>query len=460
METKNIFMKTFYTFIALLIGQSVVAQSLLNNASFEEWTEYSAELLDSFDISINNFLNESELPDTTLVEKSMDASNGAYSLYLKTFDLEGETRFGYAINGVWSDSGPQGGQPYSFDGDSIVFDYKADIMTGDTAYVIIIPKLNGSNITELFLPIYGSHPNWTTTKIPYFGATPDTVFFGAVSSNVLENDENAVAGSWLKIDNVGMKNTSNQFKAFPNGGFESWTDTTIARLDDWYDIDYTSTRSTDAVEGTYSLKLEVNSFTHGDGSVDTVNGIAANYDFENNTGLTQYNNISLSNYSGSFNYTPAGIDTGRIAIVIYYEDIMTAGLDTVLTTSTGGWSTFDFDLSTFTNVDSFRVYFTAGDLPGSTLMIDDLSLNEMTVSTEELFQSSNLIYPNPSSGLISISNAQDFKSYQILDMTGKLIESSNTMTQSIDLNQYGSGIYFIQLQDSNNKVKIHKVVIK
>lgn len=50
------------------------SQEILPNNSFEDWTEYSANLLDGFSTSTENFLNEPALPDTNFVEQSVSAS--------------------------------------------------------------------------------------------------------------------------------------------------------------------------------------------------------------------------------------------------------------------------------------------------------------------------------------------------------------------------------------------------
>jgi hypothetical protein len=455
-------MKHFYTLISVLLVQVGISQEILPNKSFEDWTEYGADLLDGFNTSTHNFLNEAALPDTNFVEKSNDAVAGSYSLKLKTIDYNEDTYFGFAINGDWGDMGPTGGKPYSFDGDSVVFSYKCDIMLGDTAWVFIIPKKNGSNLAQYMLPITGTQSEWTRMALPAFLAqAPDTVFFGAVSSNVLEDDENAVAGSWIQLDNAGMTNMLNQFEAFPNGSFENWTDTIVPRLDDWFDVDYTSSRSTDATDGMYSLKLEVNSFEYGNGSVDTAGAIAANYNFETNVGLNDLGNINLESYTGDFKYEPAGTDTGRIAIVLYYGDGWVAGLDTALTQSTGNtWSNFAFDLSSLDGVDSIRVYFTAGEFPGSTLMIDNLNISEQSVSVEEITFTHSAIYPNPTTGVVNILNPENVNQYTVIDLTGKTVQNGILNNGQIDLSKINQGIYLIQLQKENGDRLTEKVILK
>ncbi|MBK7468721.1 MAG: T9SS type A sorting domain-containing protein [Saprospiraceae bacterium] len=74
------------------------------------------------------------------------------------------------------------------------------------------------------------------------------------------------------------------------------------------------------------------------------------------------------------------------------------------------------------------------------------------------------IYPNPSSQNIKIMTTQKFNhtSVSIINQTGTVIEkidSKNIKDSSIEISDYKSGLYFMQLQDSVGN-KITKKIIK
>lgn len=121
-------------------------------------------------------------------------------------------------------------------------------------------------------------------------------------------------------------------------------------------------------------------------------------------------------------------------------------------------------------------YFNLDNLQGS---IDDLMIVSKSLSaaerallfngqdfatniSSELIQQKANIYPNPSSGLISITthNSED-KTLKIRDLNGRtLLESShNTEHISLDLRNFRKGIYFIEILQESNK-QVERILIK
>ncbi len=71
------------------------------------------------------------------------------------------------------------------------------------------------------------------------------------------------------------------------------------------------------------------------------------------------------------------------------------------------------------------------------------------------------VFPNPSSGIVNISELENSgKQFEleVFDMMGKKILNNKTIYQ-INLKEFGSGIYTVQIKQSNNKADVFKIII-
>ena len=66
-------------------------------------------------------------------------------------------------------------------------------------------------------------------------------------------------------------------------------------------------------------------------------------------------------------------------------------------------------------------------------------------------------YPNPSSGFVKIDNGQLIN---ITDLSGKKIRFSYINSNTINLNYWNKGVYFLEIINQNNISEIHKLIIK
>lgn len=82
------------------------------------------------------------------------------------------------------------------------------------------------------------------------------------------------------------------------------------------------------------------------------------------------------------------------------------------------------------------------------------------INTEELSVNEINIYPNPTSGMITLSiDKTNFNErFQLIDMTGKVIrdELLNQPKTTLDLRSYSNGIYFLKLGDTTKKVILNR----
>ncbi len=79
----------------------------------------------------------------------------------------------------------------------------------------------------------------------------------------------------------------------------------------------------------------------------------------------------------------------------------------------------------------------------------------LSVNVNEADESTLQIYPNPTSGIITIES-NDFSSVDIYDVSGKFI--IKTSEKIVNLNTQPSGIYFLKIKDSTGKSILRKIV--
>ena len=154
--------------------------------------------------------------------------------------------------------------------------------------------------------------------------------------------------------------------------------------------------------------------------------------------------VSLSPSSGfgpSVSITPTGGNVAPTAIYVRYNN-PAAGLDANSLTV----------VSTGANPQFVRVN---GDCFGSsTAGINNISKKDYIT-----------VYPNPSSGLVSIKSAQSFEQLfvTVIDVNGRIVlsEKLNANAGQIDLSNHTSGIYFVNIMDGNkNMISTQKVILR
>lgn len=99
--------------------------------------------------------------------------------------------------------------------------------------------------------------------------------------------------------------------------------------------------------------------------------------------------------------------------------------------------------------------YTNGVAMGIRLMADDSAvLNENTLEGVN-------IYPNPSEGIVNISNDLSVENtITVLDLTGKVVATKvASSATTVDLTSVGTGVYLVEVSNANGK-KVERVVIK
>lgn len=92
------------------------------------------------------------------------------------------------------------------------------------------------------------------------------------------------------------------------------------------------------------------------------------------------------------------------------------------------------------------------------LKLDNIEWKEITSGTEG-FDTYNLtVYPNPTTGIVNIQANEEITEFKVFNITGQLILKGNSNTLNLD--NFTSGIYMIQVTLENNSVHTQKLIKK
>jgi len=86
-------------------------------------------------------------------------------------------------------------------------------------------------------------------------------------------------------------------------------------------------------------------------------------------------------------------------------------------------------------------------------VLDQSEITEIVTETATEIHALNTdnpisIYPNPTSGVITI-NIMDIQSIEIIDINGKVVYQANTNKRVIDINNQPQGVYFVKVTTTN-----------
>jgi hypothetical protein len=123
------------------------------------------------------------------------------------------------------------------------------------------------------------------------------------------------------------------------------------------------------------------------------------------------------------------------------------------------WTNRQVDLSSKGyNNQTIYIAFVNVTENGFKLYIDDIhAWKEDPASVKEITQFIDVtIYPNPTSGLISIDTEENIINIAVLSSSGRTL--SNSKVKNLDLSEYSAGVYFITIQ--TDKGFVTKKILK
>ncbi|RLD54790.1 MAG: hypothetical protein DRJ05_14050 [Bacteroidetes bacterium] len=139
------------------------------------------------------------------------------------------------------------------------------------------------------------------------------------------------------------------------------------------------------------------------------------------------------------------------------------------TMSPGGWTWTEsgtVDLTSYIGPSVYVAFFyTCNDEGSKTWEVDEISImGETEVGINSTFDMAAQIsiYPNPSSGMVQISDPENnFSNVTIMAITGSIVKEVklNSEISMIDLRELESGIYFMTFTDKNSEKQVSKKLI-
>ena len=464
--------KQLLTLISAIGLSSALAQSI-PNGGFENWTITNYEVPQYFGTSsFSQISNSGNITAPYNAVQTTDAYHGTYAIQLTTALVGGNGAFAYVANGNpgGGTSVPQGGLPYSQQAAGIRFYYKSNIMSGDTAIVLIQFKKAHSLIGSFLYKISSTKASYTlfsSAFSPALPMAPDTVVFAAVSSDVFAGI--AVAGNMLQLDSISFTGVSSQ-PVNMNGDFELWNPMINYNLAGWLISDL-SKQTTDVYSGSYALELITNHDPNNGGNVYTAQATTGKhsgyggYPYTNQQDTLvfyyKYAPASGSNDTASFsaNVKKAGAGIGGMQI-----NLLPAASYTMVKVPLQVSSVPD---TLLIDIRSSKSYPVASNKVGSDLKIDNIYLmsSPLGIKIAELNNAIS-VQPNPNNGVFDISvkgsTSAKMEKIEIFDVNGKMVEtkaySAGTSSENFDLSKLNAGTYSINII-SNGSMVSKKVVV-
>ncbi len=461
--------KILLTLCALQIVALLTAQVAIPNGGLESWSTTAMAEPNNY-VTANQEVVFGQFAAWPC-QQTTDAQLNNFAVRLETQDNGQDTMFGYFANG---DPGTgEGGIAYAARPSGLTGYWKGNIMPGDTALVLVIFKLGGSQISFDLLPIVGTASTYTAFSLPINLppiVTPDSVIVAAVSSNAFVT--NGIPGSWIQFDNFVFAGASTQ-PTLLNGDFESWNMSNYYDLNSWILAGDSAMRTTDSYQGLFAVEL--GNFTYNSGNYSP-SYLTNGYFVQNNLPMGGFP------YSGTtdtlqayYKFSGGAGDTAFIIAIFTGPNPGDTAFYIEYLLQASNYTMIEIPMSLAFTPDSL-VITVASDVQnppspsniGNTLIIDEIQLTSQPLDTRISINwqapATFLIYPNPNSGVFTLDIREEYSLIQITDIAGRVVfsdasGSSVAVRRDLDLSEFGAGTYFVNVT-SGVKVTTKKVVVQ
>lgn len=474
-------MKKTFTILLSLLSFWAFAQTTLPNGNFESWTAFPYQTPTGYESS-NQEVYRSQLPFNCV--RSTDAYHGTYAVKLTTVNNTRDTMFGYMINTDAQDDpfSWHGGAPISGTPTAVRCYYKSDIKTGDTAMIFVAFSKNGQNIGTYMQTITGQQTAYTLLTLnlqPALSQAPDSVMFGAVSSNAMK-EELGIPGSMLTLDSISMVGIATQPAAL-NGDFELWTDEIAETLNKWYSDDsreLTSIKTNDAYKGNYAVVLSTRlEDEHGNYRIRG-NRVSTGYYPRDCNPCDQMGGYPFTNQTDTisfwYKYTAkngsqaqAWVNTRKAGTNIWGNNLYLSASNSwqyaeipIMNSQTP--DTLVFEAQALRWEDSLLVY------AGATLIIDEVQLKSQPLHTGLLRVSAGnnwKVYPNPVREFLILELPAGYSlthRVKLINTMGQTVleQMTDGNTTRFDVRSLKPGIYLYAIEESGNLIHTGKIILE
>jgi hypothetical protein len=440
---------------ALLTIFAANAQTL-PNPGFENWTVTNYQEPNGW--WTTNEWTVADFGIANVTKVSPGVSNDA--LRMETIAQGIDTLIGGITNTFGDPFNAEGGQPFSQKPTTLGGSFKYNIKMGDTGWIYVIFKKNGSAYSVDTIHITGSVSNfvvnnWALPQITASVITPDSVIVVITCSNF---DGYPKAGSYLELDNLELKGPG--ITQNINGKFDNWTPVISTVVNDWDVSGEIDRVSATAYAGTYAIRLT---------SKDDGTGFVESADISTQITLAQ----TIDTLSGYYRYDDMGSnDTGSLRVV--FLDNSQSFIDIVeynLPQTSSGWVNFKLPLTTTmgTAASALIMFTSSKNTPGTdmaNLLLDSLSIIKQVVSVNDVVGKITFsVYPNPVRDVLNISIngvVNDELKVVIRDMKGAVVfTNSYKQTPSklvaVPVKDLAAGTYFYEVT-ANGASSVNKFI--
>ncbi|VDH05196.1 T9SS-dependent choice-of-anchor J family protein [Bergeyella zoohelcum] len=130
----------------------------------------------------------------------------------------------------------------------------------------------------------------------------------------------------------------------------------------------------------------------------------------------------------------------------------------VLQAPADSWTQVNYDLDAYAN-QSVRIGILCESQDAFFFMVDDVVVTTAQLSTNELTKNDGVSVENPTTGIVKIITEKKIQYAKVFDATGKLV-SDKVVDNTVDISAVPSGVYYLNVLTTDNKVTTKKVIKK
>lgn len=462
-----------YIFTSIALCCSVILFAQIPNPDFENW-------------NTTNTLLPVGWQTMGVVSQTTPVTEGNFAIRLERGGSNVDTNPydpGAIIHGEPQGGAFSGGIPFADRPDSLVANFKYNVMQGDSAWVLFMFKENGVFISQDLYYVTGNHTSSFIRKafaVNYTsGLVPDSLIIMFTSTN----PNGSFLGSYVIIDDVHFTNT---VLTVPNGGFENWITYPNEEPVDWFTSNKSFlfnpilpiTKTGDAYSGNYAIRIENNMPPNPEmmgyalAGPQTMNGPAPGFPVQ----------IKDTIFTGYYKFYPQNNDTASIGVMMFEQGVKVGGGNFQNSSTVNTYTQFlthiFYDQGYAGTPDSANIYlvaFKAGSFPqgNSVLYVDNLKFDPSAyvgINETKPDQPSISNYPNPCSNvtLINYSLPENcLLTIKLYDVIGNEVaglfngnQQSGNHSLRYDTSNLPDGIYHLVMKSDNFKQDKKLVVQK